>query len=227
MYDTIRTSKQICPHCHLEIEIPIEIGGKKCILEEYTCRHCCKKFTLPEAAKHDICKRSWQICPHCYSETEVLIDVGDEESVLGKFKCRHCKKKFTLIEAAKAKVSKNTSYYPEVDRTSPFVNPNLPPNSPEAKEYSLKTAIIYISTAVIFYLAEKFAMNGALSTYSKNACEFLSNLFLKIIMGTDINTSPFQAFLRVCIIVIVPMALLYLAVQLFKHNKKIVIKLKK
>ena len=179
---------------------------------------------------YDTTKTSKQICPHCYRETEVLLDAGDEESVLGEFKCRHCRKKFTLLDAAKAKVSKNTGVYPGQDRTSPFYLEGVPPNSNAAKTHSIIAAILLIGIPISFRLAKKFAMKGSFGKFSQAAYDYLSDLFLKVLMGGDINTGSFEAFIRLGLFGLfcaVFFAILYSVVKIFRLDRKIVIKFKK
>ncbi|MDO5297457.1 MAG: hypothetical protein Q4F00_12665 [bacterium] len=226
MYINYKTSRTICPHCYMATEVPIEVCGKKCILDEYTCQRCGKKFTLLEASKHDICQTSQQICPHCYRENEVLIDGGDGEYVLGSYTCKHCQKTFTLLEAAEAKVSKNTGVYPGQDPTSPFYLKDAPPNSEEAKSHKLIVGILLCGIPIIFRLAEKFAMKGPFSKFSQAAYDFLANLFLKVLMRSDVNTSSLEAFARLGIFLAFFLFIFSVIAKIFKLDRKIVIKFK-
>ena len=138
-----------------------------------------------------------------------------------------CKKKFTLLEAAEAKVSKNTGYYPGQDTTSPFYVEGVPPNSNEAKTHRILLIIILFSIPLSFRLAEKFAAKGSFGKFSQAAYDFLSDLFLKVLMGGAINTGSLEAFIRLAIVCAVFFAILFYVVRRFRLDRKVIIKFKK
>lgn len=143
------------------------------------------------------CKTSRQICPHCYKKTDVFIVAGDETSVLGKYTCSHCGKKFTLLEASEAKTYKNTGYYPGQDTTSPFYLEGVNPRSKGAIIYKILVGIL-LTFAPILY--SRFLYSDGTP---------ISDLCLRVIMGDNINTSPFEAFVRFGLFLAVIGSILY------------------